>query len=557
LSLVSGLGDLPLTNGEMSIKVTNTGIDGDGAIDIAGVPADFKWREIFDAKNDLSTSYVIDIDTDASQLYKLGVEAEPFLQGPVIAKIETTGSGFEFKTADVELNLSQAAVDFSVFDWKKERGATANSSFHIDFTEAGTSLVRDFRLLGDEVDVIGEFELAQNLRLMNANFPTITMGESMDLSLQSTRLGEEDRLALNLSGKKFFGGVLLKEFIFAPGGDVSAPTTIDADLDMVGLSNGVALRDVVLNFSTKDGFLTTCDVDASFEEGGGISVALSAAANKRRHLTISSTDGGAIIRALTDTTDVIGGTMELSMEMEGVSAAAPAGSLPEIVAPTIPGEIGGPEFAPGTAQAAEIIDTTDKAYGAVSLEDFRVIDLPALARLLSAASLSGVRDLLNGDGLWFDQLEVPFVLNGRKIELSDASASGPSIGVTLAGYYDRDREELDVAGTLVPAYSVNTVLGNVPVLGDLFVSRKGEGFLGLTYRIQGQPEEARVFVNPLSALAPGFLRRLFQVGEPEVSERPDSVILPTVPQPGDLESQRMPNADPDESASVPSEIKVD
>ncbi len=560
LTLVSGIGDLPLTNGEMSINVTNSGIEGDGAIDIAGVPSDFEWREVFDAKDDLSTNYVIDIETDASRLYKLGLEAEPFLQGPVIAKIRTTGSGFEFNSAEVELNLSQTAVDFSVFDWKKERGATASSSFHIDFTEDGTNLVRGFRLTGDEVDVAGEFELAQNLRLMSASFPTIRMGDSMDLSLDSSRLADEDRLVLNLSGKKFFGGVLLKEFIFAPGGEASAPTTIDADLDIIRLNNGVTLQDVSLNFSTKDGFLTTCDVDAGYEDGGGISVALSATPNRRRQLTISSTDGGSVIRALTDTTGVIGGAMKLSMEMEGVAAGpvnseAAAGSEEETAELGGAGKIGGLDFAAG-AQAAEVADAPEATYGVVTLEEFRVVDLPASARLLSAASLSGVRDLMNGDGLWFDQLEVPFVLDGRKIELSDASASGPSIGVTLEGYYDQDEEELDVAGTLVPAYSVNTVLGNVPVLGDLFVSRKGEGVLGLTYRIQGQPEVARVFVNPLSALAPGFLRRLFQVGEPEVSERPDSVILPTVPQSGEADGAS-PQSEAGTAVNVPSDVVVE
>ena len=71
--------------------------------------------------------------------------------------------------------------------------------------------------------------------------------------------------------------------------------------------------------------------------------------------------------------------------------------------------------------------------------------------------------------------------------------------------------------------------------------------LGLTYRIQGKPEEARVFVNPLSALAPGFLRRLFQVGEPDVAGPPSDMALPSQPD----ESGAEPLAPADMSAPVP------
>jgi hypothetical protein len=368
---------------------------------------------------------------------------------------------------------------------------------------------------------------------------------------------------LDLQGKKFFGGVLLRNFIFSLGGEASAPTSVGARWDSVKLKNGVMLQDVSLNFLTKDGLLIKCDVDASFDEGGGISVALSEVPNGRRHMTISSTDGGAVVRALMDNTGVIGGTMELSMELAGVEQeeagphiVLPEPSKPQTVAPIIDGEAGGPELDVEGGQSANSIATSDATYGAVTLENFRVVNLPALARLLSAASLSGVRDLMNGDGLWFDQMKVPFVLNGSKLEVNKASASGPSVGLTLEGYYDRSVEELDLVGTLVPAYSVNTILGNVPVIGELFVSRKGEGVLGLTYRIQGQPEEARIFVNPLSALAPGFLRRLFQIGEPEVSGPLDDLVLPTVSQP--LTSDpAVPEAGSGDPVSIPLEVPVD
>lgn len=559
LTLAGGIGDLPLTNGELSIDITDMGIEGYGAIEIAGVPADLIWHENFKAEDDLSTTYVIDIETDASELYKLGIDSQSFLQGVVLATIETTGNGFEFRSAKVDLNLSQTAIDFSVFDWRKESGLAAKASFLVEFTSEGYSSVRDFTLLGHQVDVEGNFDLSEDFRLLNAYFPKIVMGEAMDLSFESTRTAEDNRLVLSLHGNKFFGGVLLKDFIFSPRDGASAPISIDASWDSVKLNNGVMLQDVFLNFSMTNGSLTKCNVDAAFEDGGGINVALNGVANGKRHLSITSTDGGAVVRALTENAAVIGGDMELSMELEDMKeqpgTARPAEPTElEISAETVvDGSEPGPDQGPPQMEAA----TSDISYGTVKMKDFRVANLPVFTRLLSAASLQGMRDLLNGEGLWFDQMEIPFSLNGQKIELTEAVASGPSMGVTIEGYYDRGAQELDMAGTLFPAYSLNKALGSVPVIGDLFVSRKGEGVLGFTYRIQGEPEDARVFVNPLSTLAPGFLRRLFQVGGPEVTTRSDSEVLPMVSEPDVPGVAPPPEVGDAESVSVSSEPPTD
>jgi len=88
-------------------------------------------------------------------------------------------------------------------------------------------------------------------------------------------------------------------------------------------------------------------------------------------------------------------------------------------------------------------------------------------------------------------------------------------------------------GTLVPAYTINSFLGQVPVLGPLIVGREGEGIFALTYRVRGSANDPSVTVNPLSALAPGFLRRLFEFGgatviDPPV-ERPSSANSAVLP----------------------------
>jgi uncharacterized protein YhdP len=82
--------------------------------------------------------------------------------------------------------------------------------------------------------------------------------------------------------------------------------------------------------------------------------------------------------------------------------------------------------------------------------------------------------------------------------------------VTSNGAVDLSRDQLDLQGTIVPAYALNSVIGNIPVIGSLLLGGEGQGLFAANYRVTGSGSDPQVSVNPLSALAPGFLRRLFQ-----------------------------------------------
>jgi hypothetical protein len=151
--------------------------------------------------------------------------------------------------------------------------------------------------------------------------------------------------------------------------------------------------------------------------------------------------------------------------------------------------------------------------GSFSLKNFRIKNAPALAKLLTVASFGGIRDLMAGDGIAFENLDMPFTIGDAGIRLGPGKAYGPAVGLTLQGTITRGAGDLDLSGTLVPAYTLNTALGYVPMIGPLFVSRDGEGLFSFTYAIKGQASDPRVMVNPLSAFAPGVLRRIFQIDE--------------------------------------------
>jgi uncharacterized protein YhdP len=134
-------------------------------------------------------------------------------------------------------------------------------------------------------------------------------------------------------------------------------------------------------------------------------------------------------------------------------------------------------------------------------------------------------DMLNGEGIAFSGAEAPMTIDGGKVWLAETRAAGPSLGITVKGDIALADGKLNLDGVVVPSYGLNSILGGVPVLGPILTSRQGEGIVGMTYSIKGPAENARVGVNPLSALTPGILRRIFEpwapaAGPPAVPAQP-------------------------------------
>src|SRR5690554_4231920 len=99
--------------------------------------------------------------------------------------------------------------------------------------------------------------------------------------------------------------------------------------------------------------------------------------------------------------------------------------------------------------------------------DYSLVEAPAMARLLTIASLSGLGNVLAGEGIAFQRLTGNVQLADGRLSSDLVRAFGPSLGITARGHLDLEGSDSDVRGTLVPAYSINRVLGAIPLLGFL------------------------------------------------------------------------------------------
>ena len=152
--------------------------------------------------------------------------------------------------------------------------------------------------------------------------------------------------------------------------------------------------------------------------------------------------------------------------------------------------------------------------GHAQMRDFSLSDTPVFAKLLSLSSLSGIVDMLTGEGLRFTHFNAPFsyTFSTKDLSTEDARVFGPVLGVRLNGTYNLVDDIIQAKGMVIPAYTLNTFIGNIPVVGKILAGSDGSVF-ATNYSITGTTEKPIITINPLSTLAPNSIKELFSSGE--------------------------------------------
>ena len=252
------------------------------------------------------------------------------------------------------------------------------------------------------------------------------------------------------------------------GGSGQGGGLIRLTLDRLVISSGIALTDFRATLRTRGGL--SGEFTALVNGAGAISGAVAPAR------------GGTAIRVTSDNAGAV-------MAAAGIFDKGRGGSLDMTLVPR------------GAAGQYD---------GSATFTRLRVQGAPALAELLSALSIVGLLEQMNGEGLAFNNGEVRFVLAPEAVEITQGSAVGASLGISFAGLYQNDSGRLDLQGVISPIYLVNGV-------GEI-VSKRGEGLFGFNYRVTGTADDPRVSVNPLSVLTPGIFREIFRQAPPNLQD---------------------------------------
>ncbi len=517
LSMAGVVPGLDVSGGDVSLRINGAGLEGTGDLLLNGLPASFQWSEDFSESREHRTQFGLDATIDEDVRARLGLDLQGALNGPVRFSTRAFGEGRSIERLMVSADLSQADLNIPGTGWRKGAGDDARADLRVGFgpeDAAGnrTILVEDLRLAGEGLDITGMLSVGTDGRLMRADFPRLQVAGLADLAFKADRT--PDGVAISLQGRHLNLGPGLELLLDmspdmgADGGregngsgngasngtgsgtrSAGVASLVDggqeekgrlmftSQIDRVMLLNDVRLDDAFIRLGLRGMRIDDLVLRSGIAGGGTVHVGINQERETDRTLIATTTDAGLLARGILDLDSLAGGRLNLNAlltdEVEGPISMA----------------------------------------GKLTVEDFRVVNAPLFARVLTVGSLTGLSDLLQGEGIRFQSLELPFESTGGRWILHDGRAFGPSIGLTVDGGLDEDLNAADLRGTIVPAYAVNSALGRVPVIGDLFVNRDGEGLFAINYRIVGDGEGADIYVNPLSALTPGFLRRIFQLGD--------------------------------------------
>lgn len=479
----AGVGDLRFTDGQVDIVADSNRLIGTGTADLAGTRADIRWEEAFNTPDDVDSTLIsFSTRADESTLDRLGLPVRRFLDGMVGVEARLTGQGFDFHRVTVSMDLAEAAVALPGELWAKTPGTPAAAAFTLRFAEQGRVELEQLSARAPDFEIAASASLGADGRLLSAEAGRLYIDGLSDISLEAARPeGPEGRLHLRVSGAYFNARDLIDEWRAISLGDAESAQEDPAGLPLVfdGAIDTVIVREV--EFSDVQVGLTTTAlgverfVMAGRTRAGPVDVRFAPAGDGSgiRLLSADTADAGALLKAFSGFDNAEGGVMRMSGQAPPIGEAGPV-------------------------------------TGSVEVGAFTLERMPLLARILAAGSLEGLGSLLSGQGLVFERLESGFSWEEGLLQMQDARVAGPALGVTWGGVVDLGQRRLAVDGTLLPSYGMNSVLGEIPVVGDLLTSRRGEGVIGVTFSVQGPFEATRVTANPLSALAPGVFRRIFE-----------------------------------------------
>jgi hypothetical protein len=480
-----------LEHAAISFAIDTKSLTAQGAGNFNAVPVSFKWTEDFQAPG-ITTRVDLAGRLDDSARASLSLSEPKWITGTMPVTLSLAGRRFHFESAALKADLTNAAAEIPALNLAKRTGTPGNATAQLRFGEAGAMALNDLVVTSPNLNVRGDISFDREGKLANASLASLRSGvNDVAMNIQPIAGGG---LSFAIQGKSldashFFG----KDKKKAPNAaardadsDVEIPLSIEAKVDRLVLHDDVGLRNVSLTLGlAPPNKLTAFGLDAVGIGKGKITGRMTVV-NGVRNLALDTDDAGAFIQTFTGFSSIRNGKLSARI--------------------TFPGN------APGSANQK----TPPPDYqGLVTLSDIVVTDQPFVARLFSAGSLDGPLRLLQGDGIPLSSASVPFTARGPMIMIREGRTSGGAIGATFEGTVDRKSERVDVAGTLVPVYGLNNILGSVPLLGDILISKKGEGIFGLTYAMKGNLNEPTLSVNPLSVLTPGIFRRIFEFRTPK------------------------------------------
>jgi len=465
------IGGRTFAEANITIDANSESANVTGAAIIDGVKAELKLTEPIGKSGKAKRSRVASAILDNKAREKLGIKLDPVIDGPV----KITLTQFDDRDA-IDVDLTDATLALPWIGWSKGKKIAANAKFDLK-QSGGKSTLSNFTLRGQGFSVDGNLVLDKS-GLMQADLKNVSLNEDDSLSLQVVR--DKTAFKINATGSSFDArgvmNTLIYESTFAKAQGERSVNLI-ANFSQVTGFKGRKLYDATLIYDSVNGRLNKVDLKARDQQVGTYSVTALRKSGET-HFDIKSNNAGN------------------ALAFSNIYTRMESGNL-----------------------LATLVQKDDGPYlGPVKINNFEVINEPRLASFASS-----VRSELQERG---DRRRVvipedvdkraKFIIAESTIEkgkgylkINDSIIRNNALGLTATGVLYNDKDRMNLSGTFMPANVVNTVVSAIPLLGKL-LSDGDNPFIGITYQLKGARENPQLIVNPLSIVAPGVFKKVFE-----------------------------------------------
>jgi len=474
LSIAKPLDGQSVSDARGTLKVTQESATVQAKAKLNGIPAKITLFEPFsDSGGKRQRTVSLELDDKARQ--KIAPELSGLVSGPVFVNVATQSADEEIAAAD----LSKAELTFPWVGWSKGAGVNATATFQL-VKDGKRTEIKGLDISGSTFRIRGKLSMGPD-GLQSGDFTQVSLNKGDDTAIKIDRT--KGGYAVNLTGKALDARALigrLKSTFGADDGNASKNLhlTLHAALDRATGFNGEVLRKVRIDYSGAVGSDNeNLQFDAVTESGAPLSLSMTASSGAKT-VRIQCANAGAVLRFFDLYSRMRGGKL-------AVSLTAPSSQAP--------------------------------LSGAVDVRDFTIVQDPSLARLVTSRPSDGGRSLSEAVDKHIDVSSVVFRQGFSRVSVKDGYVMldrgilrGPAIGTTFHGTLLDPQGNMSIAGTFMPAYGLNSLFGSLPIVGQILGNGRERGLIGITYKLEGSAKNPQVIVNPISAIAPGVFRSIFE-----------------------------------------------
>ena len=479
-----------VTADELKLEVDNQGLALSGDAKLENIPLKLSWNERFADKNyrsryklsaKFNNALKKELDFDSSLLNP------PYVDGYALVDAEITVYNDRKTVVNLNAQIDKMAVDFAFLGFKKPVNERGNLLATLNIYDNKLVSLPKFSLFKDDFKIEGKIDLTADGNIKTVDITNISGPRTAAKARIDIAHAPKKKVKINISGTSYdltpFFDRDENKIKVDRATLIKTPEDEDDELeDVTDTDIFIAVNNLwtnphvpVTNFAGSAKLLNGIGVNEIHMVGNYNNNKKSVLKfdyvprpNKEFLLSVDSNDAGATLKVLRVYNNMKGGNIQVEARRNAQK-----------------------EF-----------------IGHAKIRDFSIYNTPVIAKLLTVASFSGMVDLLMGEGLTFSHFDAPFEYRNRQLSLKEAKAFGDVVGITAQGTYDRRFDEVNFHGVIAPAYSLNTMLGKIPLVGNLLVGKDGTVFAA-NYSATGSVEDAEIDINPLSALSPSSLKDKF------------------------------------------------